>query len=152
MSKQYTVQCGYAGYYAHTLIVVADTLEQALHKAIENANQSDDWRSLDHVSDTFVDAVREGAHDDAWNTDTPITVPERFTEAGEAPLVTITPHNAEVTRGRAHLRFADNTASVTCEIAHPPPPAPNARSSRCDTPPTGASKSTSPKAPPGCAS
>ena len=44
--------------------VEAETLEEALDKAIETANADDAWRSTGHCSDTFVDAVCEGADAD----------------------------------------------------------------------------------------
>ena len=42
--------------------VEADTLDEALEKAIEAANEdSAGWKVLDHCGDTFVQAVGEGA-------------------------------------------------------------------------------------------
>ena len=62
MSRHFTVQAGYSTHYANTATVEADTLEEALEKAIEAANQNPDgWRSTDHVTDSFVDAVCQGA-------------------------------------------------------------------------------------------
>ncbi len=48
MKKQFTVQCGYPAYYANTVTVEAETLDDALEKAIETANINDGWRSIDH--------------------------------------------------------------------------------------------------------
>ena len=61
MKKQFTVQCGYPAYYANTVIVEAETLDDALEKAIETANNDDGWRSIDHCGNTHVDAVCERA-------------------------------------------------------------------------------------------
>ena len=70
MSRKFTVQAGYSTHYANTVTVEADTLEEALEKAIEAANDDPDgWRSTDHVSDTYVDAVCEGADRDPWDRD-----------------------------------------------------------------------------------
>ena len=78
----FTVQCSYAGYYALTLVVEAETLSDALEKAIGNANDDGDgWKSLDHVGDTFVDAAAEGTHESPWIADQ-LPVPHRFTEIG----------------------------------------------------------------------
>jgi len=73
----YTVQCGYAAYWANTQIVEAENPEEACEKAIEAANSDSAWRSLDDVGDTFVDAICEG-EGDPW--DGPLAVPEKFSE------------------------------------------------------------------------
>ena len=80
MTRPFTVQCGYAAYFANTVTVEADTLDQALEKALEAASQSDAWRALDHCGDSFVDAVCEGADADPWATDTALPVPDRFAQ------------------------------------------------------------------------
>jgi hypothetical protein len=87
--KTYTVQCGDARYYANTVVVEAENLEEALEKAIEQANDDPHWKSLDHCSPTFIDAVAEGADADPWDgCRSAIPIPDRFTEQGEPPTVT----------------------------------------------------------------
>ena len=86
------VQCGYAAYYADTVSVEADTLDDALDKAIQAANDDASWKSLDHCSPTFIDAVAEGADADPWRDHaSALSVPERFSERGIAavPLITV---------------------------------------------------------------
>ena len=90
MKKSWTVQCGYTARFANTLTVEAETLEEALEKAIETANADEDWRSTGRLSRTFVDAVWEGADSDPRDTDAAWPVPDRFTERGELPVVTLT--------------------------------------------------------------
>ena len=90
MKKSWTVQCGYTAHFANTLTVEAETLEEALEKAIETANADDAWRSTGRLSGTFVDAVCEGASADPRDTDAAWPVPDRFTERGEPPVVTLT--------------------------------------------------------------
>jgi hypothetical protein len=88
----WTVQCGYAAYYANTVSVEADTLDDALDKAIQTANDDASWKSSDHSGPTFIDAVAEGADTDPWRDHaSAIPVPERFTERGIAmvPLITV---------------------------------------------------------------
>lgn len=126
--KRYTVQCGYAGYFANTVVVEAETLESALEKAVETANaDADGWRSLDHCGPTFVRAVAEGADADPWNHhESALPIPDRFAEGGEPPVVTLTgrrPTGAvEVTRGRVRLCFVESEGTVVAEAADPPPP------------------------------
>ena len=77
-----------------------------------------------------VDAVCEGADADPWATDTALPIPDRFTEQGEPPIVTITDPakpggGIEVTRGRALMRFASTAGTVTAEIRDPPHPPAN---------------------------
>jgi hypothetical protein len=62
----FTVQCSFASYDAKTVVVEAETIEQALDRAIVVANGGDGWSSLDVCGDTFVDAVAEGDDVDPW--------------------------------------------------------------------------------------
>lgn len=79
----YTVQCSYAAYYGHDVVVDADTLDDALAKAIADANSSTDWYSQDVSSDTFIDAAAIGDVD-LWADETrQLSIPACFTEKGE---------------------------------------------------------------------
>ncbi|MEQ8827570.1 MAG: hypothetical protein RIC82_07335, partial [Parvibaculum sp.] len=64
--KKWTVQCGFAAYYANTVTVEADTLAEALERAIVAANESDGWKPLDDCGPTFIDAAAEGDEADPW--------------------------------------------------------------------------------------
>ena len=89
--KSWTVQCTYPAYYTNTVTVEAETLHEALEKAIEAANDDPSSTSPDYCGPTFIDAVAEGANADPWNGfASAIQVPERFTEAGEPPRITVT--------------------------------------------------------------
>ena len=127
----YSVQASYAGYFANTVSVEADTLEEALEKAIEVANQDPHWKSVDHCGPTYIDACCIGRDADPWERQTTLPVPARFTEKGEPPLVTLTgprpPGGIEVTGGTVRIRFVDENGAgtVTTEISHPPPPPAN---------------------------
>ena len=122
----YTVQAAYAGYFANTVSVEAETPEEALAKAIEAANDDPNWKSVDHCTSTFVDAYCMGHDEDPWDGDKSLPVPARFTERGEPPVVTLTgprpPGGVEVTGGIVRIRFVDNAATVTTEVSDPPPP------------------------------
>ena len=122
--KSWTVQCGYAGYFANTVAVKAETLEDALEKAIETADaDADGWRSLDHCSPTFVDAAAEGADADPWDgAASALPIPDRFSEGDEPPLVTLTADRSiEIAGGRVRLRFVEDAGTVVSEAADPPP-------------------------------
>jgi len=85
---RFTVQCGYAAYYSRTQTIEADTLDEALDAAIAEANAHDDWSSEDVCSNTFIDAVAEGNDVDLWSDDVrQLSIPARFTERGEGPLI-----------------------------------------------------------------
>jgi len=126
MTRQFTVQCGFAAYHANTVSVEAETLEEALEKAIEAANDDPNWKSLDHCGPTHVDACCIGRDEDPWDDDKSLPVPARFTERGEPPVITLTgprpPGGLEVTGGTVHLRLIDPAATVTTEVSDPPPP------------------------------
>ena len=127
MSRHFTVQAGYSTHYANTVTVEADTFEEALEKALEAANEDPDgWRSTDHVTDSFVDAVCEGSHCDPWGEGA-LPIPDRFTERGEPPVVTLTDPGrpgggGEVSGGRVLLRFKADAGTVTSELCDPPHP------------------------------
>ena len=122
----YTVQASYPAYYANTVSVEAKTLEEALEKAIEAANDDPHWKSLDHCGPTHVDTYCMGRDEDPWDDDKSLPVPARFTERGEPPVVTLTgprpPGGLEVTGGTVLIRFVDDAATVTTEVSDPPPP------------------------------
>ena len=125
---QYIVCCGYASHYHNTVTVEADTLDEALEKAIEQAGDDPHWKSVDQASQTFVDAVAEGEDADPWG-DTTIPVPDRFTVKGEPPVVTLTglrpPGGIEVAGGTVRIRFVEDAGTVTTEITDPPAPPAN---------------------------
>ena len=130
MKQPWTVQVGYAAYWANTVTVEAQTLDEALEQAIETANQSEGWRSTDHCGERFIDAVSPGADADPWNADTALPVPDRFTEQGEPPVVTLTDPSkrgggVEVSGGRVLLRFRSDAGTVTSELCDPPHPPAN---------------------------
>lgn len=124
MKKSWTVRCGYAARFADTLTVEAETLEEALEKAVEDAHA--DRRSNVRCRRVFVDAAWEGA--DTRDLDAAWPVPDRFTERGEPPIITLTdPGRAgggavEVSRGRVLLRFETPGATLTNELSDPPHP------------------------------
>ena len=131
MSRPFTVQCGYSTHYANTntVTVDADTLEEALEKAIEAANEDPaGWKSTGHVTDTYVDSCCEGADADPWG-DSTLPVPDRFTERGEPPVVTLTgpvpPGAVEVSGGRVLVRISTEAGTVSSEVCAPPHPPAN---------------------------
>ena len=124
MNKTWTVRCGYAARFADSFTVEAETLEEALEKAVEKAH-ADRGASV-RCRRVFVDDVREG--DDSRDPDAEWPVPDRFTERGEPPVITLTdPGRAgggavEVSRGRVLLRFETPGATITNELSDPPRP------------------------------
>ena len=106
----YTVCCGYASHYHNTVTIEADTLDAALEKAIEQAGDNPHWKSVDQASQTFVEALAEGEDADPWG-DTALPVPDRFTEKGEPPVVTLTglrpPGGIEVSGGAVRIRIIE---------------------------------------------
>ena len=121
----YTVCCGYASHYHNTVTVEADTLDEALEKAIEQAGDDPHWKSADYCGSTFVDAIAEGEEADPWG-DTAIPVPDHFTEKGEPPVVTLTglrpPGGIDVAGGTVRIRFIEHAGTVTTEATDPPAP------------------------------
>jgi hypothetical protein len=111
--KKWTVQCGFAAYYANTVTVEADMLAEALEKAIVKANESDGWKPLDDCGPTFVDAVAEGDDADPWREfASSLPVPPRFSERGEPVAVIVTVSGGTVQRvesegGRATVHVHD---------------------------------------------
>ena len=126
MSWAWTVQAGYAAWYANTVTVEADTLDEALEKAIEDANEdAAGWRVLDHCGDTFVQAVSQGVAVDPWGEGS-LPVPDRFSEHGEPPVVTLAgpvpPGAVRVSAGRVTIRFETEAGTIAAEMRDPPLP------------------------------
>ena len=133
----YTVCCGYASHYHNTVTVEADTFDEALEKAIEQAGDDPHWKSVDQASQTFVEALAEGMDANPWG-DTALPVPDRFTGEpanaigsseranGEPPVVTLTgprtPGGIEVAGGTVRIRFVEHAGTVTTEATDPPAP------------------------------
>ena len=133
----YTVCCGYASHYHNTVTLEADTLDEALEKAIEQAGDDPHWKSVDQASQTFVEALAEGMDADPWG-DTALPVPDRFTGEpanatgsseranGESPVVTPAglrpPGGIEVAGGTVRIRFVEDDGTVTTEVTDPPAP------------------------------
>ena len=103
------------------------TLEEACESAIREADESERWKTIDHVGDPIVWAICEGADEHPWNGPvSALPVPDRFAEHGPPPVVTLTgpgpPCGIEVSGGTVRLRFVEHHATVTVEISDPPPP------------------------------
>ena len=112
-NRNYTVQCGYAAYHDSVRTVEASSIEEACRLAIEEANQDSAWKSVDHVGDTFIDALAEGVDVDPWAVNgcigSALPVPEAFTErALHVPALPATPGKATA--------LPDVTVNVTEEI------------------------------------
>ena len=127
MTKPWTIQLAFAVYQGATVTVEAETLEDAIPAAIRHADDNERWKDTGHAADPFCVAACEGADADPGNSETPLPVPDRFSEHGEPPIITVTdparPDGAiEVTRGRVLLRFKGDSGTVTAEVADPPHP------------------------------
>ena len=87
----YTVQCGYAAYYTKTVTVEADSLDEALEKAVAEANQRPSWSSTDCSGPTFVEAVADGDDVDLWMDERvqQLPVPSRFAEDRGGPRILV---------------------------------------------------------------
>ena len=90
----FTVCCGYASHYQYTVTVEANSLDEALEKAIEQASDDPHWKSVDQASQTFVEALAEGMDAEPWGN-TAVPVADRFTGEpanGEPSVVTPAGH------------------------------------------------------------
>ena len=113
MKTHYTIQCGYAGYFANTVTVEAEMLEDALEKAIETANQNPGWKSVDHCGPTFIDAFCMGEDADPWDPTVSLPVPDRFTEQGEPPVVTLTDPPGRTAASRSPAAACSSVSRAT---------------------------------------
>lgn len=86
--RPWTVQCSFASYDANVVTVEAANPDEACARAIELANESDGWKSLDHCGDTFVDALAEGEDADPWagGFTSAVPVPATFRERSDDEL------------------------------------------------------------------
>ena len=87
----FTAQCGYYAYWYTTVGVDAPDLDTACRAAIDNANDTDAWKSGDDITPTRVDAISQGKDSDPWGDDA-LLVPTRFTHEGEPLPRQVPPH------------------------------------------------------------
>ena len=124
MPRRWTVQCACNAHWVNTVTVEAEDLDEALARAVETVNRdADGWKSTDHISDTYVDAVAEGTDCNPWGK-TSLPVPAEYTERGPLPLITFgragTPRETmEVTRGRVLFRFRTPHGDITASRPAP---------------------------------
>lgn len=115
---RFTAQCGYYAHWHITVDVEADDLESACAALIQKANQRDAWRSGDHVTDTYVDAIAEGEDACPWGPDA-LPVPLRFTHEGPPPHITVSAVSGDgaidVVHGRLIVSFVSPEGTVTAE-------------------------------------
>ena len=130
MKTPWTIQVGLARYWGATVTVEAESLEAAIPAAIREADDKARWDDTGHASDPFAVAACRGAGADPW--DGPVSalpIPDRFTERGAPPVVTLAgpgrPGSIEVAGGTVRLRFIDDADTVTAEVSDPPPPPAN---------------------------
>ena len=128
MKTPWTVQLSLARYWGATVTVEAESLEAAIPAAIREVDDRERWDDTGHAGDPFAVAACRGANEDPW--DGPLSalpIPDRFTERGAPPVVTLAgpgrPGSIEVAGGTVRLRFVDEAGTVTAEVSDPPPPA-----------------------------
>ena len=130
MKRPWTIALAYARYWGATVTVEAESLEEAIPAAIREADESERWKDTDHASDPHCVAAREGAGADPWDGPaSALPIPDRFTERGAPPVVTLTgpnpPASIEVSGGAVRLRFVDATGTITAEVSDSPLPGAN---------------------------
>jgi hypothetical protein len=119
--KTFTVQLSYAAYYFREEVVEAETLEDALDKAVAQGNDSPNWSSTDTTGNTFVDAVAEGDHFDLWADNVQqLPVPSRFAEDRGGPGIVITVEggliqHVDIHNGTARVEVHDYDTEGTSE-------------------------------------
>lgn len=106
----FTAQCAYAAYYSNTVTVEADSLAEALEKAVTEANNSSAWSSSDYCGPTFIEAAAEGEAVELWNDERvrPLPIPSRYTEDKGGPHIVVTVEGGVI----QHVDIEDGTAQV----------------------------------------
>ena len=119
--KTFTVQLSYAAYYLREEVVKAETLEEALHQAVAQANDSPNWSSTDTTGNTFVHAVAEGDHFDLWADNVQqLPIPSRFAEDRGGPEIVVTVEggliqHVDIHNGTARVEVHDYDTEGTSE-------------------------------------
>ena len=130
MTRKFTIQCAYNAHYANTVTVEADSLDEALEKAIETANEDPaGWRGTDHCSRHTCRrglrgrrlrplgrgrVARSGPFFRAWRATRRLTRPAPFRRVA-----------VEVSGGRVLIRIAAGAGTVVSELRDPPHPPTN---------------------------
>ena len=108
--KQFTIQRLYHGYYSSEIEITAHSLDEALDEAMEFTD-GEDWKHLDHDGDIYIGEIFE--HGETGSPSTEHDIPDRLSERGEAPLVTLqaTSGGLEATVEGGTVRIALQSAS-----------------------------------------
>ena len=130
MKTPWTLELGYVRYWGATVTIEAETLEAAIPAGIRFADDNERWKDTGHAGDPFCGAACRGAGADPWNGPvSALPIPDRFTERGAPPVVTLAglgrPGSIKVAGDTVRLRFVDDAGTVTAEVSDPPPPPAN---------------------------
>lgn len=92
--QTYTVQCGYFQGRGNTVVVQAESVEQACQLAIEEANNdSAGWDDYDSVFETYIDGVVEGEHASVWDQQAKaLPIPPQFSDEHTVGSALVLPH------------------------------------------------------------
>ena len=129
VKKPWTVQCSYAGYWANTVTVEADHARRGAgegHRG-RQPGATPGARSITAATPSSMPRARAPTRTPG-SRDASLPVPDRFTEHGEPPVVTMTDParpdgGIEVTRGRGAAPVPERRrGTVTAEMRGPPHP------------------------------
>jgi hypothetical protein len=108
--KPYTVQCGQAAYRFATVRVDGTSLEDALTRAMREADREGDWQMSRIRGPVFVNAVALGADAKIGNCAT-LDVPAAFTETPPPRVIVTLSHglvrNIEIASGTVAVEVRD---------------------------------------------
>ena len=112
---------------AATVSVEADSVEDACRLAIEEADNTEAWKTTDHASDPYVFEILESERSDPAAEDcTPVQVPDIYTRDGPPPTITFIgdqpPGATAVEHGTVRIRFHHPSFALSSELSDTPPP------------------------------
>ena len=123
----YQIDLLYDVCFGATVCVEAPDVDDACHRAIEEAGELEAWKSRDHASDPYIREILEvDRPEPPYSACTALPIPDPYTRDGPPPMVTVSadspPGSIAISGGTVRLRLIHSSFAIARDISDPPSP------------------------------